>query len=147
MDDHEPAKPETSAVKKPRDDVKKREDATKTKTDEDLAKKAKADADLKKAKELMAYEMAAADVAAKKAEAKRQQDLSKQLTHPLYMLTQAGVQMMKDNPDLGKNGKVIYIPGLYYESMEVLLNEVCRIVMTQCGIDNVTARQHRDRPS
>ena len=38
---------------------------------------------------------------------------------------------MKDNTDLGKNGKVIYIPRLYYESMEVLLYEVCRIVMAQ----------------
>ena len=45
---------------------------------------------------------------------------------------------MKDNPDLGKNGKVIYIPGLYYETMEVLLFEVCRIIIAQCGIEKVT---------
>ena len=60
----------------------------------------------------MAQQKAAADVGPK-AEAKRQDDLNKHLTQPLYMLTQAGVQMMKDNLDLGKNGKVIYIPGLY----------------------------------
>ena len=56
------------------------------------------------------------------------------------MLTQAGLQFLNDNPDLGKNGKVDYIPGLYYESMEVLLSEVLRIVMAQCGIENVTYR-------
>ena len=49
---------------------------------------------------------------------------------------------MKDNPNLGKNGKVIYIPGLYYESVDVLRNEVCRIVILQCGIENVTARHN-----
>ena len=58
------------------------------------------------------------------------------------MLTKAGVKMLKDNPDLVTNGKVIYIPGLYYETMEVLLSEVCRIVMAQCGIENVTARHN-----
>ena len=48
------------------------------------------------------------------------------------------MQLMKDNSDLGKNGKVIYIPGLYYETMEVLLFHVCRIVKAQCGIEDVT---------
>ena len=143
VDDSKPAKTEKPAVEKPKEDTKKPDDAKKPKTDEDLAKKTRADADLKKAEEdLVAQQKAAADVAAKKAEAKRQDDLTKHLTQPLYMLTQAGVQLMKDNPDLGKNGKAIYIPGLYYESMEVLLNEVCRIVMAHCGIDNVTARHN-----
>ena len=130
-DDSKPAKPETPAVEKP-------EDAKKTKPDEDLAKKIKEDADKKAADDLLAKEKAAADLAAKQAEAKRQDDLNKHLTQPLFMLTQAGVQMMKDNPDLGKNGKVIYIPGLYYETMEVLLFHVCRIVKAQCGIEDVT---------
>ena len=59
---------------------------------EDVAKKAKVDADQK----------TESDAAAKKAEAKRQDDLNKKMTQPLFMLTQAGVQFMKDNPDLGK---------------------------------------------
>ena len=54
------------------------------------------------------------------------------------MLTQAGLQLMKYNLHLGKNGKVIYIPGLFYESTEVLISEVCRICNTQCGIEDVT---------
>ena len=37
---------------------------------------------------------------------------------------------------------MIFIRGLYYESKEVFLNELCRIVMVQCGIDNVTARHN-----
>ena len=136
----EPAKPETPAVEKPKEDTKKPEDAKKT--EEELAKKKKEDEDKKKADDLLAQQKAAADLAAKKAEEKRQDDLNKHLTQPLFMLTQAGVRLMKDNPDLGKNGKVIYIPGLYYESVEVLLNEVCRIVMAQCVIENVTARHN-----
>ena len=91
---------------------------------------------------MAARQKAAADPAPKKAEEKRQDDLNKHLTQPLFMLTQAGVQFMKDNRDSGKNGKVQYIPGLFYESMEVLLNEVCRIVIYQCGIDNVSARHN-----
>ena len=83
-----------------------KEYADKKKVEEDAVKKAKEDADRK----------SEADAAAKKAEAKRQDDLTKHLTQPLFRLTQAGVQLMKDNPDLGKNGKVIYIPGLYYET-------------------------------
>ena len=125
--------------------MKKPDDAPKTKTDEDAAKNAQVDADQKKADEEAmkkakedADQKSEADAAAKKAEAKHQDDLVKQLTQPRFMLTQAGVQLMNDNPDLGKNGKVIYIPGLYYESIEVLLDEFCRIVMTQCGIENVT---------
>ena len=80
---------------------------------------------------MLAQPKAAADAAAKKAEAKRQDDLAKHLTQPIFLLTQARVQIMKDHPDLGKIGKVIYIPGLYCESIEVFLNEVSRIVITQ----------------
>ena len=101
------------------------------KTEEDDAKKAKEDADKKKSDEEAAQKKAPEDAAAMKAEAKRQDDLNKHITQPFFMLTQGGVQFMKDNPDLGKNDKVIYIPGLYYESMEVLLYEVCRIVMAR----------------
>ena len=94
--DPKPAKPETAAVEKPKEDTKKSVDAKKTKSDEDLAKKTKEDADKKKADELIAQQKAVADLAAKKAEDKRQDDLNKHLTQPLYLLTQAGVQMMKD---------------------------------------------------
>ena len=138
LDGAKPAKPERPTVEKPKEDTKNPEDAKKTKIDEDLAKKTKEDADKKKAAEdLLAQQKAAANVAAK-AEAKRQDDLNKHPTQPIYMLTQAGVQMMKDNLELGRNEKVIYIPGLYYESMEVILSEVCRIVKAQCGIEDVT---------
>ena len=90
----EPAKRETPAVEKPKEDTKKPADAKKAKTDEDLAKKTKADADKKKADEEL--------VVQQKAEAKRQDDLNKHLTQPLYMLTQAGVQLMKDIPIWGR---------------------------------------------
>ena len=112
MHDPEPAKKETPAAEKP-------DDATKKKTDQDAAKKAKEDADEKA--DDVAAQKAEDDAARQKAEAKREEDLNTQMTQPLFMLTQAGVQFMKDNPDLGKNVKLIYIPGLYYESMEVLL--------------------------
>ena len=115
------------AVKKAKDD------ADQKKADDELAKVAKEDADKKKAEE---------HAAKKKAGYKRQEDLTNHLTQTFYVLTQAGVQFMKDNPDLGKNGKVVYIPGLYYESMEVLLYDVCRIVMALSGIGNVTCRHN-----
>ena len=70
VDEPKPAKPETAAVEKPKEDRKKPEDAKKTKSDEEVAKKSKEDADKKKADEaLVAQQKAAADVAAKKAEA------------------------------------------------------------------------------
>ena len=50
------------------------------------------------------------DAAKKKAEYKLQEDLAKHLIQPVYMRTQAGLQFMKAKPDLGRNGKVIYIP-------------------------------------
>ena len=59
-----------------------------------MAKKAKEDADQKKAE---------ADAAKKRAEDKRQEELTKHLPQPVFMLTQAGVQYMNDNMDLGKN--------------------------------------------
>ena len=87
-------------MKKP--DVKKPEDESKKKTDEVAAKKAKEDADQKKKDDEEAAETKSeADAATKMAEAKRQEDLHNHTTQPLFMLTQAGVQMMKDNPDLG----------------------------------------------
>ena len=116
----------------------KPEDETKKKRDQDAAKKAKENADKKKADAGAAERKAQSDAAAKRAEAERQEDLNNHMTQPFFMLTQAGVKVMKDNPNLGKNGKVIYIPGLYYKTVEVLLNEVCRIVRAQCAIENVT---------
>ena len=83
---------------------KAKDDADQKKADDELAKVAKEDADKKKAEE---------HAAKKKAGYKRQEDLTNHLTQTFYVLTQAGVQFMKDNPDLGKNGKVVYIPGLY----------------------------------
>ena len=108
----EPAKPEKPAVEKPKEEIQKPDDAKKPKIDENADKKTKEDADKKAADDLLAQQKAAADLAAKKAEDKRQDDLNKHPTQPLFMLTQAGVKMMKDDPDLGKNGKVIFIPGL-----------------------------------
>ena len=113
--------------------IKAKEDADQNNSDDEVAKIAKEDADKKKAEE---------HAAKKKAEAKRQEDLTNHLTQPIYMLTQAGVQFMKDNPDLGKNRKVVYIPGLYSETMEVLLYDVCRIVIALCRIENVTYRHN-----
>ena len=107
--------------------MKKREDATKKKVDEDAAKKAKEDADKKKLDDAAGENKAEEDAAKKKAEAKRQDDLNKHMTQPLYMHSKAGDQFMKDNPDLEQNGKLIYIPGLYFESMEVLLYEVAEL--------------------
>ena len=73
-----------------------------------------------------------------KVEANGQEALPNHMIRPLYMPTQAGVQLMNDKSWLGTVGKLIYIPALYYETVEVLLYEICRIVMAQCGIENVS---------
>ena len=150
MDDSESAKKETPAAEKregaKKPDVKKPDDARKKKTDEDAAKNAKENACQKKAdedavendKEDADKKKAEEDAAAKKPESKRHEDLNNHMAQPLYMHIQAGHKFMKDNSDLGTNGKVVYIPGLYYETMEVLLEEVCRIVMADCALENVT---------
>ena len=74
-------------------------------------KKAKEDAEQKKSDDEAAQKMKAEeDAPTKKAEAKRQEDLNNHMTQPPYMLTQAQVKIMKDNPDLRLNGRVVYIP-------------------------------------
>lgn len=40
------------------------------------------------------------------------------------MLTKAGVQFIKDKQVMGKVAMLIYNPGFYYESAEVLRNEM-----------------------
>ena len=113
MDESEPPQ-DSGAAEWPEDakmsDVKKPENETKKQTDEVAAKNAKEDADKKKSHEDAAQKKSEADATAKKAEAKSQDDLNKHMTQPVFMLTQAGVQMMKDNPDLGKNGKWSIFP-------------------------------------
>ena len=132
----QPAKNETDTPaaektvnEKEKKDAKKAEDAGKKKAQEDAAKKAEEDA-AKKANEEAKANM--------KAESKRQEDFKNHLIKRLYMLTQAEVQFLKDKPEFGKVGKLIYIPALYCSSVEVLLVEVCRIVMAQCNIENVS---------
>ena len=52
---------------------------------------------------------------------KGQEDLATHLTQTLFMLPQAGVKFLKERPQMGKNVKLVYIPGLDSESMDVLL--------------------------
>ena len=42
---------------------------------------------------------------------------------------------MKDKPELGNVVKLIPIPSIYSSSLEVLLGELCRIVMAKCDIE------------
>ena len=112
VEDPEAAKKETLCAEKRRDvmsmeELKKPEDANTKKANEDATKNTKEDAEA-------AQNKAEEDAAKKKAEAKRHEESSKHIIQPLYILAQAGVQFMKDNTDLGKNGMVNYIPGLYY---------------------------------
>ena len=78
------------------------------------------------------------DAAKKKADAKRQEDLTNHLIQAINMLTQAGVQFLKDKRELGKVCKLIYISAISSSSVEVLLVEISRILMAQCDIKNGT---------
>ena len=107
--------------------MKKPEDAGK-KTTEDAAKKTPEYPAAKKKKfdEETAQQKIEADAAAKKAEEKRQDDLSNHLTKPLFMLAQAGLKCMKDRPNLGKVGHAIHIKPLYYPTLDDLLEDVSK---------------------
>ena len=85
----------------------------------------KEDADQKKADDAAGKKKADEDAAKKKAEVKRQEHL-----------TQAGLQFMKDKSELRKSASY-QIPALYYSSVEVLLREICRIVMVRSDNENV----------
>ena len=92
--------------------------------EEDAAKKKAEDQQAPKASEA-AKKKADDDAKARNAaEDKRQEELTNHMIHPIYMLTQAGVQFVKAKPELGSVGKVIYISALYYESVEVLSVEI-----------------------
>lgn len=43
----------------------------------------------------------------------RQEDLTNHMIQPLFIISQDGVQLMKDNSDLGRVGKLMYILDLY----------------------------------
>ena len=92
----------------------------------------------KKAEEEAAWKKAEEHASKKKAEDNRQEYLANQMIQQLYMLSEAEVQFLKAKPEIGRNGKVIYIPSLYYESVEVLLYVICRIFMALCGIEGVS---------
>ena len=49
---------------------------------------------------------------------------------------------MKDRPQLWEIGKLIYIPGIYYESMDGFLQNFCRIVMDHCDSEGLTYTYH-----
>ena len=87
---------------------------------EEAAKEKKAEHDATKQKAENAAAKQNDDDAAKakmEAEAKRQEEVPNHLSQPLYRLTQAAVQFMKAKPELGKVGKVINFPALFYESV------------------------------
>ena len=107
--------------------------AEKKKHDEDAAKKKKAVYEAAKKKKAEEVEKER-----KAAQEKRQEDLANHVTKLLYMLTQAGVQFMKDIPQLGKVGHLIYFAALDSELKHVLLHDLSITVMVQCYIENLT---------